>query len=84
EFQSGDPEHVHLKQTCTNWLSYSDDKVESLSVMEVIFGLQDLIKSLRIHWGRDPVLLVDEIDKPGIAAMEHGVSESQVRKIGIT
>jgi hypothetical protein len=84
EFQSGDPEHVHLKQTCSNWLSYSDDKLESLSVMEVIFGLQDLIKSLRIHWGRDPVFLVDEIDKPGIAAMEHGVSESQVRKIGIT
>ncbi|KAH0813924.1 hypothetical protein GEV33_008867 [Tenebrio molitor] len=78
EFQSGDPEHVHLKETCTNWLSYSDDKLESLSVMEVIFGLQDLIKSLRIHWGRDPVFLVDEIDKPGIAAMEHRVSESQV------
>ncbi|RZC35430.1 hypothetical protein BDFB_013768, partial [Asbolus verrucosus] len=52
--------------------------------MEVIHGLQNLIKSLRIHWGRLPMFLVDEIDKPCVAAMEYKVSETQVQEVGTT
>ncbi|RZC41526.1 hypothetical protein BDFB_010391 [Asbolus verrucosus] len=82
EFRSDNSEHDLLKQTCIDWLSYSDDKLKSLSVMQVTRGLENLIKSLRIHWGRLPVFLVDQIDKPCVAAMEYGVFEQQVCEAG--
>ncbi|EFA12690.2 hypothetical protein TcasGA2_TC001998 [Tribolium castaneum] len=77
EFQSDDPKHVWVKQICTNWLNYSYLNLESLSVMKVMDGLKNLIKSLRIHWDRKPVFLVDEVDKPWVAAMESKLSEEQ-------
>ncbi|XP_044265232.1 uncharacterized protein LOC123011713 [Tribolium madens] len=67
EFQSDDPQHVKLKQICTDWLNYSNVNLKNLSVMDVITGLESLIQSLRIHWGRKPVFLVDEVDKPCVA-----------------
>ncbi|CAH1375309.1 unnamed protein product [Tenebrio molitor] len=84
EFQSDSSKHVLLKKTCITWLGYSDDNLESLSVGKVIDGLKNLIMSLSLHWGRDPVFLVDEIDKPCVAAMESELSKRQVREIGTT
>jgi hypothetical protein len=84
EFQSGKSKHVRLKQTCTDWINYSDVDLKNLSVDDVITGLQNLITSLRIHWDRKPVFLVDEVDKPCVAAMERELSEKQVRDIGTT
>jgi hypothetical protein len=51
EFQSGKSKHVRLKQTCTDWINYSDVDLKNLSVDDVITGLQNLITSLRIHLG---------------------------------
>ncbi|EFA11922.1 hypothetical protein TcasGA2_TC012932 [Tribolium castaneum] len=53
-------------------------------LVDVITGLKNLIKSLRIHWDRKPMFLVDEVDKPCVAAMESKLSEEQVRAIGTT
>lgn len=46
---------------------------------DVIQSLKESTASLKIHWGRDPVLLVDEIDKICTTTLQRKASKEEIR-----
>ncbi|KAF1018864.1 MAG: hypothetical protein GAK29_04092 [Acinetobacter bereziniae] len=79
ELSSEEPQYI---QTCRDWINYLD--LKSLSLLDVVVGLKNLIRCLSIHWGRKPVFLVDEIDKPYIQALYSNLSEKEACEMGAT